>query len=457
MSENISHSNYSAKDIERYLLGKMSHEEMYAIEKAALDDSLLAEAIEGYEGMQQTNWDEALEELKGKLAVAEKAAIVDMGRFSFAKWWRVAAAVLLLISSVAIVYILIPNKPPAALADVKKPQSNEASDAENDTAVITSILPEKEDIAKPKQFAEVIESKATNKQPTQKIIATIETSKDGANDDFVYTPNVESFKKNLAQKKEADYPSKPTEVYEGVAGSNPANADLNANSIVEKEQSSLNQSQNQANNQAVSTTPNNTYLNGKVVGVDNNPLPYAQIKTDVNKAPVYADANGNFKIPSADTTMEVVVNAAGFAAKKVTLQNAQSQQKIVLDETAIVLKEFTSSKNKTASKEAVMRKAQQKELEEQEDDEAEPINGWVDYNNYLLENKIHSNTNTDKQMHGIVEVFVKLSKDGAVTTVKVAKSLCAECDAEALRLVKQGPKWKIKNKKVNSAKVKVKF
>ena len=40
---------YSAQDIQRYLKGQMSPEEMHAIETAALDDPFLADAIEGYE------------------------------------------------------------------------------------------------------------------------------------------------------------------------------------------------------------------------------------------------------------------------------------------------------------------------------------------------------------------------------------------------------------------------
>src|SRR6478609_1439554 len=39
---------YSARDIQQYLEGKLSPVEMHAIEKAALDDPFLADAIEGY-------------------------------------------------------------------------------------------------------------------------------------------------------------------------------------------------------------------------------------------------------------------------------------------------------------------------------------------------------------------------------------------------------------------------
>lgn len=60
MDNNFLHIEYTQADIERYIQGKMSNAEMYAIEKAALQDPFLADAIEGYE---ITNFDKAKEEL----------------------------------------------------------------------------------------------------------------------------------------------------------------------------------------------------------------------------------------------------------------------------------------------------------------------------------------------------------------------------------------------------------
>jgi hypothetical protein len=48
MAEQNTHINYSAEDIERYLKGKMSAKEMHDMEKAALQDPFLADAIEGF-------------------------------------------------------------------------------------------------------------------------------------------------------------------------------------------------------------------------------------------------------------------------------------------------------------------------------------------------------------------------------------------------------------------------
>jgi hypothetical protein len=457
MSKEVSNIIYSAVDIERYLLGKMSNEERYAIEKAALDDHLLAEAIEGYEGIEQTNWEKELVELKGKFVDFENGPVVQIDKFSIAKWWRVAAAFLLLIFSVAIAYIFTPNKPPATIAEVKK-LNNVASDTVNNNPEIASILADTTHATQFNKLSEtaLVESK-TKPQPPN-INAALETSKEIAANNFVYTPNPKLASSiDLIQKREEEYHSDATASAAGNANAFNKEENLNSNTNVENDRAGRKQIQIPADAQNQTITKNTTYINGQVVGIGNNPLPYAQINTAMSKAPVFADAKGNFKIASVDTSIAVVVNAVGYASKKITLQNAQPQQKIVLDEAVVVLKEFKSSKSKAATKEDAMRKAQQKELEEQMDEDAEPVNGWANYNNYLWDNVIQNNAIADKQVHGIVEVFIKLNNDGAITKAKVTKSLCPECDAEAVRLVKQGPKWKIKNKRDNKARVKVKF
>ena len=55
---------YTAEDIKRYITGAMNPQEMHAIEMAALDDPLLAEAMEGYDLMEQKDWSKELADLK---------------------------------------------------------------------------------------------------------------------------------------------------------------------------------------------------------------------------------------------------------------------------------------------------------------------------------------------------------------------------------------------------------
>ena len=52
-SENI--RNYSAADMEKYWKGQLTPAEMYAMEKAAMDDPFLADAMEGYKNISSTD------------------------------------------------------------------------------------------------------------------------------------------------------------------------------------------------------------------------------------------------------------------------------------------------------------------------------------------------------------------------------------------------------------------
>src|SRR5690349_19672340 len=91
-SDNI--KNYSADDIRRYWNNQMSTVEMHALEKAAMDDPFLADALEGYSKMQKDPADD-LALLRSKVnARAASAKVVPMKRNN--GWLKVAAAIIII-------------------------------------------------------------------------------------------------------------------------------------------------------------------------------------------------------------------------------------------------------------------------------------------------------------------------------------------------------------------------
>jgi len=58
---------------------------------------------------------------------------------------------------------------------------------------------------------------------------------------------------------------------------------------------------------------------------------------------------------------------------------------------------------------------------------------------------------------GQVQVSFDVNDNGEPVNVKVEKSLCKKCDEEAVRLVKQGPKWRQKNKMTKRAILSIPF
>ena len=58
---------YSADDIARYWEGKMSPQEMHALEAAAMEDPFLADALDGYASIKSTTAAAHIDELRERL------------------------------------------------------------------------------------------------------------------------------------------------------------------------------------------------------------------------------------------------------------------------------------------------------------------------------------------------------------------------------------------------------
>src|ERR1700712_1595999 len=180
MSEETKHINYSATDIEKYHRGELSPAAMHAMEKAALDDPFLADAMEGYEvsAIQQpaSPIQNDINDLQNRLAarVARENKIAPVIKFT---WWKVAAAVLLFVGA-GWIYTAINNKSTqqniAKTENVKKeiqaPASAKTdttkSAANTDTANVASnftLAEKKQSEKKYKPVKSNYERKGTNK------------------------------------------------------------------------------------------------------------------------------------------------------------------------------------------------------------------------------------------------------------------------------------------------------
>jgi len=102
---------YTAQDIEQYLAGKLTASQMHAMEKAALDDSLLAEAMEGYEGMKEKDWSVQLGALRQQIAEKGSGAKIIPLHQSTGRWWKIAAAIFVIGTGTALTYILTKDNP----------------------------------------------------------------------------------------------------------------------------------------------------------------------------------------------------------------------------------------------------------------------------------------------------------------------------------------------------------
>src|SRR4051812_27321315 len=106
MDQGENHIIYTARDIQQYLDGKLGPSEMHAMEKAALDDPFLAEAMEGYSNMKEKEWGSQLLSLRNDLSKKQPAKVVSLRPARRYAPWKAAAAILILFSGVVVTYIL---------------------------------------------------------------------------------------------------------------------------------------------------------------------------------------------------------------------------------------------------------------------------------------------------------------------------------------------------------------
>jgi len=110
MSDKEKNIIYTARDIEQYLAGKLPPLQMHAMEKAALDDPFLAEAMEGYEAVQDKEWNNHLVALREEIINKGTVAKVVPLHKSKSNWWKAVAAVLIIGSGATLTFIFNNNK-----------------------------------------------------------------------------------------------------------------------------------------------------------------------------------------------------------------------------------------------------------------------------------------------------------------------------------------------------------
>ena len=96
MADLNKNSNYTFADIERYVSGTMTAPDMHDIERAALQDPFLADAIDGYREADKKTSEKHLNEIRATLqGNKQEATVINMPKRKTYKW-QIAASFILL-------------------------------------------------------------------------------------------------------------------------------------------------------------------------------------------------------------------------------------------------------------------------------------------------------------------------------------------------------------------------
>ncbi len=426
-SDNKHIKHYSAADIQRYLNGQMTAAEKHAMEKAALEDDFLAEALEGYWETSGKSVTSDMAELEKRLQQRSEAAIVPLYQ-NRRLWWAVAAAVML-IAGTTTTWYLFNQQPTQDIAQKTKEitipseKSDEASKSADEKiapeASLSNVptVKEQEDtkqvLVKPNKNAQVMDSfTAVTDKPSAGIAAAPQPAAESRE---LSTPagkeadeNFESSKKDMASvtsKAEAKRGGRENELY-----------------------------------------INTHVFKGRIANSENQPLPFVNIMAaGIN---TYTDVKGNFTILSGDTVLNATVKSVGYEPKNLVLASNKPSNNITLVKGKNALSEVVATGYGARNTKSLRKQ----DKNEEEDVLAEPVDGWGNYDIYLSNNKRLPSEN-NKITGGFAEVSFTVNKAGFLYDFKIEKSTCTACNKEAIRLIKEGPKWKLTNDEIQSGRM----
>ncbi len=440
MSDTGKNIIYSAVDIEKYFSGRLSAGQMHEMEKAALDDVFLAEAMEGYEGMKNKNWKHQLAAVRSQITEIEsEAKIVPMHR-STGRWWKTAAAVLVIGSGATLTFILTKNRseenpnPQIAQTITTPPDSVTAKDKTTSSAETSSTK----------------DKSSSDKENTTSANGTIsQINPQGSQKDNVFNfkpgnatlaDTITTDRTGLAKQPPGQTVSEKPVLSEtpiinvpSSANNNSGNADVTLITM-NKEKAKQNNADAETFKRQTAPAVNkkeqslNNYFNAQVLAADNSPLPFTNISIKSENFGTYADVKGNFRLVSADTVLNIEVRSVGYAPRTFSLHSNQPLNRIVLLEDEMSVREKTIIINNDNSKNIKSRRAT---LIIDSVVNVEPADGWENYNTYVANNLDIPEEMLKKDFHGEVELSFDVKAGGAISNIRVNKSLGAAYDDAA--------------------------
>ncbi len=463
---------YTATDIEAYLSGKLSPSQMHAMEKDALDDPFLAEAMEGYEGMKGKPWNTQLTALHQHFGEDRSMAkIIPLNR-STGRWWKAAAAVLVIGSGAVLTYLLTKEKavtPDREQIAQTSPvyKDSVASNSITTTTTIPAVHPLQEIPENKKPKTESAEKNLSHTDETGPVKPITKSDADLVlQPDKLKQPEDRVISKGIVSAEEKDKNSGNATTANTVpsAYNNAANGkEINIAKNNEPNQSVVNAADENKKRALQNTAPfgktmpvNRNFF-AQVVGPDNSPLPFANINIKSEKFGTYADVKGYFRLVSQDTLLNVEVRSVGYLPRVYTLHSNLAQNKIVLAEDENTAKEktvFKANDNEVAANRS-LRKAIF--LKDSSLLDVEPADGWANYNTYIANNIDIPDDILKNDLHGEVDISFDVKSNGVISNIKIDQSDCSDCAELAKRLIEHGPQWKVKKGKNATARIKVQF
>ena len=443
-------------DIKKYLSGEMSPAEMHALEKKALNDPFLEDALEGARQLDSNALDSDLKNLRSSL---EQRISQKTGR-TVSMWvWpaRIAAGLILVALSTFVIVKLTGNKDTNDLA--LKQESPELSKSNADeNATLDSVTLSRNDRAEPKTESAKPGASPPVEQEEFKREADVE-SKPGVEGGPAVTANTE----DSSQAEKAKSGEQLVLATETVSEEQPAQdaaAPEKKDATAKKSEAEGAKLPDDDRQRRVATaTPessarvpqtlaNSKVIKGRVESEDGVGLPGVNVMIKNTNIGTVTDASGNYQITVADNSPNLIFSFIGFTSEEVAAGD-KSQVDVQLNEDVSQLSEIVVVGHIADKKTDDDEKPETLEL-------ANPYGGRRAFKQYLEKSMQYPEQALANNIEGKVTIQFTVESSGQLSNFTVIKGIGHGCDEEVIRLVKQGPKWNPTRRNTESLRDRVK-
>jgi hypothetical protein len=439
---------YTAADFANYHAGTMPVQDMHALEKTALEDPFLSDALDGYAHTNTAVAD--IETLKGTLLPKEKDETKVLAIPSNKNWMRAAASIAIVFCLGYLFYsINKKDNTQSSLADNKIKQ-----EIKTDSSANTNDIDAETNVGTTQNIAT---QSQTNAAPVNSKARLDTTTLQLADKNFNATPST------IQAPAALPVISKPEEVAMESKATEPLQKDALDDNAKYKERNSNLVQNNRAQNNAMSFYN----YNGFVQTATGGPMQNATIKLKNSNIVTQTDDKGRYNFTAADSVANVSIAAVGYD-KKEALLNSNASQTFKLDNKNSNLDEVVvtgmNAKRKSAPIASSSTKVSEKTLSgkvsgvQTEWEEADKYAALKkqksvekDSSRFNLEaksfyNYVKQNIKPEVDEFGIeyegqVILSFTVNKHGDPRDIKVVKSLNEKCDTQAKRLLESGPSW----------------
>lgn len=431
------------RNLRQWLIGETNYHDEQQLLRQAADDPFLAEALEGYEALPEGEHAQRVARVKEAIS-----ARTSQKRKGIVYWPRIAAAILFLCVAGA-AFWWVNQDGGNVLADQMKTETEEVVNTEGAPEKKTNTVIEKDDSSTEDSFLEEVEEsevEETRMLPAEEAVnQTVQKESIGESNRVqgdVASPEPvvadEDEVRVVPYKNEVSIAKERAEVLDEFGDAEGAEPAAKKDMQVVVEEPSASPEPGMLDTQAadlIEAEVIQAYTYGQIVDQSTGePLIGASVRALGSKEGAVTNIDGFFALPVSEEMTEIEISYTGYEVIRQfvragdTLALELPTGDVLLDEVVVTGLGTRSKRSKSNASVDVI---------------PEPKIGMKRFQKYIDRNLKYPEAARDAGISGEVILSFQINEDKRPEDIQLEQSLGYGCDQEAIRLLKEGPDWKV--------------